>query len=146
MWVNTAIAKNDQTLICTYTVLTVFLTSILLIRKQYGWNNTDTKIAWLAFSCLVISIISFFTKKPIIGVTCGALSISIAGIPHLIKLANSKPTTQSYLVILFFLTGPCISIINLYMKSGEIKEYIYPGIAITYWFIAFLLTRRAENQ
>lgn len=145
MWVNIIIAKTDQTLIATYTVCTTFLTIILLIKKRHGWDTTDTKVGMVAFCSLIISIVSFVIERPIIGVTCAALSISIAGIPHLTKIATSKPTQTSYWIILFFLIGPCINIIDFYTKSGEVVDYIYPAIAITYWFTAFILTQRAKN-
>jgi drug/metabolite transporter (DMT)-like permease len=142
MFVNTLRAKNDPTLIGTYTALTVILTGLLFYKKQFSWNKTDTKVAVLAFACLVIS----YMTGPIVGVTCAALSIGCAGIPNLIGISNKKPSKLLYFTIIFFLLGPLFSVISVTIKNGLLKDYIYPCIAMTYWSIALVITTRNEYK
>lgn len=133
MWWSTARAHNDQTLIATYTILTVALTTILIAKKKYGWKPVDWFVAGIACICLVVS----YLTPPIIAVTAGALSISAAGIPNIIGISKleQKPTALLYWTIVFFMTGPLLILINLRNSGAEIKEYIYPSIAVTYWSI-----------
>ena len=138
MWVNTYRADNDQTLIATYTILTVLLTLILVFQKRFGWNKTDWMVAGIAFTCLVVS----YVTPPIIGVLCGALSIGAAGIPNLIKISKGEPTHTLVVTILFFLLGPIFSNVTQIMNNGELKDVIYPSIAMLYWLIAFFLWAR----
>lgn len=132
MWHSTRRAHNDQTLIATYTILTVVLTIILIVKKRYGWKKTDWVVAGTAFTCLIVSYIT----PPVAAVTTGALSISIAGIPNLIALSQikKKPSNLLYLTVFFFLTGPILVVTTLYSGNADFKEYIYPSIAILYWF------------
>ncbi len=142
MWVNTYRANNDQALIATYTILTVALTLILVIRKRFGWNKTDSRVAGLAFTCLLIS----YLTAPIIGVLCAALSISAAGIPNLISISENKPTKLLYVTILFFLLGPILSILGVYIGNGSLKDYIYPGIATLYWTTALCIASHSTKK
>lgn len=140
MLVNTFRAKNNLVLIGAYTVLTTILTTILFYKRQFSWNKTDTKVAILAFACLVIS----YATRPIVGVTCGALSLACAGIPNLIGIYRKRPTRLQYMTIIFFILGPLFSVISITMKNGLVKDYIYPCIAITYWSIALAMTLRNQ--
>ena len=140
MWWNTARAKNDQVLIGTYTVLTVALTIILFIKKRYGWTKTDTKIAVLTFVCFVAS----YLTPPVWAVLLGALSIATAGIPNLQKIYANVPTKLLYLTIVCFLLGPTLTLISVYLQDGGDKEYIYPGIAVAYWFIGLIFALKQE--
>ncbi len=135
MWVNTARAKNDQSLIATYTILTVTLTLLLIAKKRFGWTKTDSLVACIAFACLLIS----YLTEPVVGVLCGALSISAAGIPNLTGISKNKPTRLLYLTIFFFLIGPLLSILSVYINSGSFKDYIYPTIASLYWLLALFI-------
>lgn len=135
MLVNTYRAKNDMWLIGTYTFLTVLLTLVVLDKKQYKWTFTDTVIACVVFACLITS----YLTDPITGVWCGALSISIAGIPNLIGIVKQKPKGILFLTIFLFFCGSLITVVHLHGIQAAQKEYIYPCIALAYWFFAFVL-------
>ncbi len=132
MWWSTRRAGNDQTLIATYTVLTITLMFIIFAKKGFEWKKTDNIVAGIAAACLGISYLS----SPIVAVTTGALSISAAGIPNIIKLTKLKvsPSKLLYLTIFFFTAGPLLTLTDLGMYSN-LKEYIYPSIAIVYWSV-----------
>jgi drug/metabolite transporter (DMT)-like permease len=141
MWVNTYRAGNDQTLIATYTILTVLLTLILIFQKKFGWSKTDWFVAGIAFSCLLVS----YLTPPVIGVLCGALSIAAAGVPNLINISKHKPTKLLYLTIFFFFLGPWLSFMSILLKKeGGLKDYIYPVIAMSYWAVAYVIARSVE--
>ncbi len=142
MWVNTARANNDQTLIATYTILTVGLTIILILKKRLGWGKSDWLVAGIAFTCLIVS----YLTTPVMGVLCGALSIGSAGIPGLIKISKSQPTLLVYMTIFFFLLGPIFSVLTVFQMKGSLKDYIYPSIAIIYWSIALILAINKSSK
>ena len=134
MWVNTVRAKNDDTLILSYAIATVLLTIVVFLKGEFKWDKRkDTFVAFVAAICLVVS----YLTSPLIGVISGALSISIAGIPNMIGLRKAKINGLSLLNILFFISGPTVTL--LFLESYEIKDLVYPVIAITYWIISLLL-------
>jgi drug/metabolite transporter (DMT)-like permease len=133
MLVNTIRAKNDYILITTYTVLTILLTLVLFFKKQFKWSKSDTLVAGIACICLVVSYVS----SPIVGVTCGALSIASAGIPNLINISKQQANKMLYWTIFFFFLAPLLSCVDVFIKNGTLKDYIYPCIAMGYWGIAF---------
>jgi hypothetical protein len=135
MWVNTARANNDQLLIATYTILTALLLLLLVIKKRFGWKPSNWFVAGIAFTCLVLS----YVTGPIIAVFCSTLSIALAGVPNLKKITEGKPTKLSYLTILFFMVGPALSALSVFLNSGQLKDYIYPVIAMIYWLSAFFI-------
>ncbi len=140
MWWSTRRAENDQTLIATYTILTVALTLIVLIKKRYGWSKTDSFVAVVALMCLVIS----YSTTPILAVLCGALSVASAGIPNLVKVYQNPPTKLVYLTITLFLLGPLFTVLSVYMVDGTLKDYIYPCTAIVYWCLALVFAIRND--
>jgi hypothetical protein len=140
MLVNTIRADNDYALILTYTVLTIILTLILVFKKQYMWSKSDTLIALIAFSCLIVS----YLTPPQIGVACGALSIACAGIPNIIAIAKNKTSRQFDWAMYFFLLSPICSLFNEYIKGGEPKDFVYPIVASLYWSIALMLSSTHE--
>lgn len=141
MLVNTIRAKNDLTLILSYTIATVALTAIVLVKGQFKWDKKqDTFVAIVAAICLIIS----YLTSPIVGVICGALSISVAGIPNMMILYKAKINTLSSLNIFFFMSGPMVTI--SFLNSFELKEIIYPGIAMLYWCISFLVYLLPEKE
>lgn len=142
MWVNTYRAHNDQTLIATYTILTVALTLILVFMRRFGWSKTDTFVAVIAFTCLIVS----YLTSPFVGVVCGSLSIASAGIPNLIRISKSSPTNLLYLTIFFFFVGPLVSCISVFLNSGGMKDYVYPVVAIAYWGVAFFIALYAHAK
>lgn len=142
MLVNTIRANNDYVLILTYTILTIVLTIILLLKKQFQWSKSDTLVAGVACICLIVS----YLTSPIIGVTAGALSISFAGIPNLINISKQEPNKSLYWIIFFFLLSPFFSFISVTNEDGAIKDYIYPCIAILYWLIALILTFTGKRE
>lgn len=134
MLVNTVRAKNDYTLILSYAVATVLLTLIVFLKGEFNWDKRkDTFVAFVAAICLIVS----YLTSPLIGVISGALSISIAGIPNAIGLRKAKINGLSLLNIIFFISGPVVTL--LFLKSYELKEVVYPVIAITYWIISLLI-------
>lgn len=137
MWANTIRAKNDPTLIGTYTVWTVIFTLLLLFKKQYKWTKTDSIVAVITATCFVISQV----VSPVWAVFAGALSITLAGIPNLIMINKSPVNKMLIATIFFFILAPCLNIIDIYFKQGILKDYIYPVIGLSYWILAFILNQ-----
>jgi hypothetical protein len=44
--------------------------------------------------------------------------------------------------MLFFFIGPFLSFFQVFLNKGEIKDYIYPFIAMTYWATAYFVSPR----
>lgn len=142
MWVNTVRANNDQLLIATYTILTALLLLLLVIKKRFGWKPSNWFVAGIAFTCLVLS----YVTGPIIAVFCSTLSIALAGVPNLKKITEGKPTKLSYLTIIFFMVGPALSALSVFLNNGQLKDYIYPIIAMIYWLSAFFIALATQKK
>jgi hypothetical protein len=73
-------------------------------------------------------------------VLCGTLSIFAAGVPNLIKMSKISRTNLGYITILFFFIGPFLSFVQIFLNKGELKDYIYPFIAMIYWLTAYFIS------
>lgn len=134
MLVNTIRAKNDLTLILWYAIATVALTMLVFFKGEFKWDKrNDTFVAVIAAICLVIS----YLTSPLIGVISGALSISAAGIPNIIALRSAKINKLSSWSIFFFIAGPAVTL--LFLKNFELKDVVYPAIALSYWIISLII-------
>lgn len=142
MWRNTIKANNDYTLIGTYTVCTILLTIILLLKKQFKWTRDDTIVACIAALCLYIS----YTTGAVVGVVAGALSLFSAGIPNLKKMLKQRPSAPFYAMIFLFFLAPFVSLMIEFAKNADVKDFVYPCTSAFYWVLLYLLHWRYHHK
>lgn len=122
-----------------YTIGTLAISLLVLIKKQFTWEKTDTIITLL----IAISILVLLFGNSYIATITGSLASFIAGIPEIIKVRKNHKNASRMTAMLFI--GSNLLVI-FFTKEMSFINVIYPGVWALYWiFILILSLRRIKD-
>jgi len=120
-----------------YTVGTLLITIVLLLKKRFIWERTDTFILVLVLVCIFILIFSNSFAATI----AGSLASFIAGIPDLKKILHN-PKNISRLAAVLLISANVLAIIST--NDLSFINIVYPISWASYWVTAIGLSLRKK--
>lgn len=118
-----------------YTIGTLFIALLVLIKKQFTWEITDTIVTLL----IAVSILVLIFGNPYIATITGSIASFLAGIPEIIKIIKN-PKNASRMTALLFIGANVLVIV--FTKEKSFINIVYPGVWALYWFFIITLSLR----